>query len=220
MEKAKFTSTISLDEGKELDLIKYLEHLRDTRRMGDFVSSCVRACWDNQELYKQTLASDSTYGTQLRKGYFDSIENKILDMRNKVDKIYDIAFSVYTLALMGKRLGIEERAENSLKAQFILQKQINDIARALSINTLMFESDRLQDTKHKAEQILEYIINSYDSLLAELKISYTLPLKEETQVEVKEHIEEKEQTSVEDNIDLTFNNNAEWEALSNFLGND
>lgn len=216
MEKAKFTGTISLDEGKELDLIKYLEHLRDTRRMGDFVSSCVRACWDNQELYKQTLASDSTYGTQLRKGYFDNIENKILDMRNKVDKIYELAFNVYTLALMGKRLGIEERAENSLKAQFILQKQINDIARALSINTLMFESDRLQDTKHKAEQILEYIINSYDGLLGELQtVSYAVPKEDETKED-----KTKEDETKEDEINLTFNNNAEWEALSNFLGND
>ena len=220
MEKVKFNSIVSLDRGQELDLIEYLEHLRDTRRMGDYISSCVKACWDNPELFKQTIALDNTYTTQLRKGYFDNIQNRLLEMRNKVDKIYELAFNVYTLALMGKRLGIEERAENSLKAQFILQKQINDIARALSINTLMFESDRLQDTKHKAEQILEYIINSYDSLLAELKISYTLPIKEETQVEVKEHIEEKEQTSVEDNIDLTFNNNAEWDALSNFLGND
>lgn len=224
MDKAKLNSIVSLDTKKEKDLISFLEKCRDSRRLGDFVTICVRACWDNPKILEKSgynINSNSLTAERIK--YFKDIEDKLNNLVIKVNEIYDIAFKVYMLSLMGKKLGIEEQSLNTLKAQFILQKQLNEFRSILGIENLVYESDKIADIQSKADDILEYIINSYDGIVTELKEVKTIPI-ETIKIEnntikkdnTTENIEITEQK--DDDIQLGFDNNVDWDALSNFLG--
>ncbi len=78
---------------------------------------------------------------------------------------------VYTLAQFGKRLGLEGKAKNLLMSEFILEKQVNDLCDTLGVDNLnhVFNSNKFEVAKERAEQSLEYIVESYDNIVQELR---------------------------------------------------
>lgn len=214
MEKTKLNSILSLDVQKEKDLINFLERCRDSRRLGDFVTICVRACWENPKLLEECGYTINSRGlTEERIKYFSNLENELNKLASKIDKIYDMALKVYMLSLMGKKLGIEEQSLNTLKAQFILQKQLNEFKGILGIENTIYESDRVLDVQAKADDMLEFIINSYDGIISELREVRTIAVEK---VETQEKDTKEEE--IKDDMQLGFDENADIGALIDFLG--
>lgn len=75
------------------------------------------------------------------------------------------------LGQMGKHLGLEEKADNELMAQFVIEKQLKELQDALgiSLTSSVFASNRKQDIEKIADDALEYIIESYSGIVNELK---------------------------------------------------
>lgn len=178
-------SFLNFDTEQEKDIIAFVERLNSTHSTGKFISNLFRIAWDCPEILK--MSDNPVAGALLRKideegmsndraNFFKNVDSNIAAMRSKVDAIYDMSYKMYMLALMGKHLKLEEIADNSLTAGFILEKQLRDIQNKIcsDANFSAFKSDmKLNDVHKRAEDDLEYIIEAYTPLLEELRTMLT-----------------------------------------------
>lgn len=251
-------SMLSFDEEQEKDIIKAIEALNASHKTGQFVSNLIRIALDNPEILdikdgkyekgaiiKQMERVGMSYN---RYTFITQVTKEVEAMTKKVDSIYEMVNKLYILAQMGKHLGLEEKTENLLSAEFILERQVKELQDTLgiSLTSSMFASNKKEDTKKKAEDALEYIIETYDNILNELKNSIKvevpvqqvpvqvqqmpaqqIPVQQITQetyqVDTTQNIKEENTNKVEEVKDndhevIDFGD-ADTAALLNFFGN-
>lgn len=242
--KVKLSCTIPLNSQKEADIIRYMNELKAKHKLGDMVANCVRFCWEHkEELEKLGFKAEKTGVLDLREEYFKSIGVSLNEMRRKVDKIYEMAFKTYLLAQFNKRIGLEEKSKNSLSAEFILERQIDEIAKTLGVDSInsVWLSNKQENTEEKAKEVLEYILEVYDGIVSELKDSVLVERenfkvknkdtykKEEERIKDKKVLEyspsntvnstETEDNNKEDIVEpIDFDANADFDLLNQFIG--
>ncbi len=238
----RVSSNLPFDEEQEQDIIKYLEKLQDSHSIGQFLATVVRAAYDCPEILtmKEDGISTGPLAKQIqdlgmapsRYQFFKSATKEVTDMKEKVDKIYDMVLKTYELALMGKHLGLEDKSKNEMLANFILQKQLKDLQDTLGVQltSSVFASNKTQDMQKFAEEALEYIINSYDSVVNELRnIVASQPVVIQQPVQVNTNIEnnktvDNNTSNINDNTNsdeiVDFGGNFDKTALNNFFGNE
>lgn len=170
--------TLKFDAEKEADIVEKVKALSNSHKLGDLVANLLRIAFESPELLEDRAKLISSVNriqqlgmSQNRHEYYLSINKEMESLRKKIDEIYSMSYKVYTLALMNKLLNIEKQAENSLMATFILERQVENITRTLGIDSIghIFESNKLESTKNKAEDVLEYIVNTYSGIVAEIR---------------------------------------------------
>lgn len=175
-------SVLTFDEDKEKDLINIVNNLKDRKKLGIFITNLIRIALESPEVYgtrnevNQVLAKIDELGiTPCRYTYFSQLSKEVNDIKKKVDSIYNMAYKTYMLAQMGKHLGLEDKSTNLMLASFILERQVTELCKNIGVDNLnhTFASNKLADTKIKADEVMEFIIESYDSLVDELKKSLT-----------------------------------------------
>lgn len=164
---------ITLDSAEEGDLIAIAEKLNNTRKMSGFMGQLFRIACDHpevlsrgsEETYKQIKALvDGAGVSEERQKYFNEIEAKVHEMKDKIDKIYDLAMKTYMLSQVNKMNGLEGKSQNVIMAQFALQKQMKDIEAILGCSVGTYESGKMTDVKAKSDEILEFIVETYDGI--------------------------------------------------------
>lgn len=177
--------SLSFDPDKEKDLIDAVEKLSSSHKLGILMTHLLRLAFESPEVYgngqevKDLIAKMSDLGmSPTRYTYFTQISKDIEAMKRKVDTIYDLSYKTYMLAQMGKFLGLEGKSDNNLLASFVLERQLTDLCTTLGVSNLnhSFNSNKLEDVHKKADTIMEFIIESYDSILNELKDSLNLQI--------------------------------------------
>lgn len=176
-------SVLTFDSDREKDLIKVVTSLKDRKKLGILTAHLIRIALESPETYgtrnevNQVLSKLDELGvTPTRYNYFNQISKEVAEMKAKIDAVYDMAYKMYMLALAGKRLGLEEKSDNMLMASFLLERQVSDLCSAIGVDNLnhIFSSNKLDDTHQRANESLEYIIESYDNVIKELKNSVTV----------------------------------------------
>ena len=177
----RFGSQLTFDEDKEKDIIDTIDTLNSSHKMGQFMSNLIRLAFDNPEilrvgadgLEKQAMLQqvESNGMSVSRQRFMSGVTSEISDMKKKVDEVYNMAFKLYTLALMNKHLEIEKKSDNSLRATFVLERQLRQLQSSLGVNIsdAVYESDKINDVHARAEDCLEYIIEAYDGIIDEMK---------------------------------------------------
>lgn len=177
----RFGSQLTFDEDKEKDIIDTIDTLNSSHKMGQFMSNLIRLAFDNPEilrvgadgLEKQAMLQqvESSGMSVNRQRFMSGVTSEISDMKKKVDEVYNMVFKLYTLALMSKHLGIENKSDNSLRATFVLERQLRQLQDSLGVNIgdAVYESDKVNDVHARAEDCLEYIIEAYDGIIDEMK---------------------------------------------------
>lgn len=240
---------LSFDEQQEADIIKALEVLNSSHKTGRFISNLIRLAFDDPEIYesdRKDAVAKAMQDCELsynRKIFMNGLEAKLNEMKKKVDKMYDMVLKTYILAQMGKYLGLEQKADNELMAQFVLEKQFKELQDLLgmSMTSSVLASNKKQDVEKIANDALEYIIDSYSGIVNELKgiVNKQVEISQATQAndnktenivqntnENVENIEnnkednkenDKENDKEDEYIDF---GNADYGALSNFFGDN
>lgn len=177
----RFGSQLTFDEDKEKDIIDTIDTLNSSHKMGQFMSNLIRLAFDNPEilrvgvdgLEKQAMLQqvESSGMSVSRQRFMSGVTSEISDMKKKVDDVYNMVFKLYTLALMNKHLEIENKSDNSLRATFVLERQLRQLQDSLGVNIgdAVYESDKVTDVHARAEDCLEYIIEAYDGIIDEMK---------------------------------------------------
>lgn len=174
-------SQLSFDEQQEADIIKAIETMNASHKSGQFISNLIRIAFDCPEImdnnngkYKKGAILKAMENSGLsynRQAFMYQITKEVDAMKKKVDEMYSIILKTYMLGQMGKHLGLEEKADNELMAQFVIEKQLKELQDALgiSLTSSVFASNRKQDIEKIADDALEYIIESYSGIVNELK---------------------------------------------------
>lgn len=195
----RFGSQLTFDEDKEKDIIDTIDTLNSSHKMGQFMSNLIRLAFDNPEilrvgadgLEKQAMLQqvESSGMSVNRQRFMSGVTSEISDMKKKVDDVYNMVFKLYTLALMNKHLEIENKSDNSLRATFVLERQLRQLQDSLGVNIgdAVYESDKVNDVHVKAEDCLEYIIEAYDGIIDEMK--QAIAVGQQPQVIVQQAVE-------------------------------
>lgn len=171
-------STISFNEETEADIISKIEYLTSRHMLGDFISNVLRVAFESPDKLEsktsmsKAISEISASGmTKDRVQFFSSVSKEIEEMKAKVDKMYDMNLKLLCLAECGKHMGIEDKTKNSLRAQFVLERQLEDLTSALGLThaTHVFNSNKVIETEEKAKDIFKFILETYDGVLTELK---------------------------------------------------
>lgn len=172
---------LSFDEQQEADIIKAIEKLNATHKAGQFMSNIVRLAFDCPDIMDKSSgqyekgavikALDSAGIFYSRKNFFDSLTKEVNLMKQKVDKMYEMVLKTYILGQMGKKLGLEEKADNLLMAQFVVEKQLKEIQDLLGITlgSSVLASNKKQEVEKIGDNALEYIIESYSGIMNEIQ---------------------------------------------------
>lgn len=178
VKNVKLGATLAFDDVREKDIIEKVDYLLSRHKLGEFISHLIRIALESPEQFNSKNELNMLMGELMEKGiskdraeYFRQMNAEVQSMKKKVDSIYEMAYKNYTMALLGKTLGIGEKSENSLRAQFVLQRQLTQLSETLGTSIKEpFESNKIQDVKGKADEILEYILESYDGIVQELRV--------------------------------------------------
>lgn len=175
-EKIKINSYLVLNAERERDLIQQVNELIAQRKLGTFITNLLKFALENPKLVDDYGISKEKVNTaQYRKVFFSGIESKLDSINDTLRKIERLTEKNYILALSGKRLGLDEKSETSLRALFLVEKQVEELRNALNIVdksklSNKYTEDKLNGIREHAEEILEYIIESYGDLVSEIKV--------------------------------------------------
>lgn len=194
-------STLVFDSEQEKDIFDRVEYLSNRHKLGEFISNLIRVAFDSpralesRERLIEALTGIEKYGvTENRFNDISVIKQEIDLARAKIDMIYDMCLKLFTLARMGKRIGLEDRTKNILRAQFLVENELNKLTSKVGIGHLMneFESTRVSSIEEKVNDIVEYIIESYDGIVNEIKEDTNMSSLSNTSEDVSESIEKEE----------------------------
>lgn len=232
-------STLNFDGEKERDIVEFIEQLNSSHKTGQFLSCLIRLAFDNPEIVKRGVKTEQSEllsqidrlgMSETRKKFMTAVNSEITEMKKKVDSIYDMATKMYMLALAGNRLGIEKKSDNTLLANFVLERQLQEINDRLGTNSVntVFASNKLDKEHEKASEYMEFIINSYKSLFDELRNMCRVEIVQSSEVvknnEEVESVQEAkevktetiEETKTEDTVvEETKNETADTESNNN-----
>lgn len=174
-------SQLSFDEQQEADIIKAIESMNASHKSGQFISNLIRIAFDCPEIMDNNngkyekgailKAMENSGLSYNRQSFIYQVTKEVDNMKKKVDEMYNIILKTYILGQMGKQIGLEEKTENELMAQFIIEKQLKELQDNLgiSLTSSVFASNKKQDVKKIADEALEYIIESYSGIVNEIK---------------------------------------------------
>lgn len=170
--KIKLGATLSYNTEKEKDIIEVVDALRSQHKLGDFISNILRVAIEQPELIEKSGVSLSGYGvTPDREKFFNDVKKQLLEMMRKINEIYDMSIKMYSLTQFNKQIGLEQKSLNLVSAQFILQKQVNEICHSLGISSLgeTYASNKMYDVARQTDEVLEYLITTYDGIVGEIR---------------------------------------------------
>lgn len=179
MIEIKLGSTVKLDEEKEKDLIDLVNRATTQHKLGEIIGHLLRIYNENpeelngnKESLTKLIIEMSDFGlTPNRYKFFNQVTKDVADIKRTVDKIYEMSLKTYTLAQFGKRAGLEGKSNNMLLASFLLERQLTDLCDTLGVNNLnhTFSSNKLEIAQKNADETLEFILESYDNIVEELR---------------------------------------------------
>lgn len=242
MENIRVSSVLSFDSAQEKDIISLVNALSSNHKLGQYLCALIRLSVDNPEMFFKSngkneinksfkeMCNGSIYID--RKDFFKDCNDRVDEMKTKVDRMYEMILEMYTLSLMGKHLGLEDKSKNALTANFIIEKQLAELQNIIgtSISSSMFASNKEQNTEKLAADILEFIINSYSDIVSEIKTvtqqtqyvqQNVQPVQQQNSVSQQSNSNNNDIIEVENEDDgdtIVDFGNADISALSTFFG--
>lgn len=169
---------LRFDPDREGHIVDKLNELSDSHRLSQYLIILIRLAFETPEKIGETdhlIESMVKLGmSPCAKEFYDGCRKEISDMHKKIDAIYDMCLKMYTLSEFGKCIGLEGKAKNMARAEFMCERQLSQLCDKLGIREKgIFESAKLTSIEGKSAEILEYIINHYDGAVSEIKVEYT-----------------------------------------------
>lgn len=196
MTSIRLNSTIQFDENTEKDIIDLISSLNSCHKTGQFLGTLIRLAVDNPEVFKRDSATGryntgelyNYLGTNAmsknRADFFNALYKEVLELKTKVDAIYKMSLEERTLAQFGKHIGLEDKSRNTMRAGFLLEKQLADIQNVLGDKSYsedsIYMSNKLTTSDKVVSDIVAFIINTYGDIVDEIKSSLTVPVQVQT----------------------------------------
>ena len=155
------------------DKIKEFNSSRDITK---FIEHFIRLAFDSPDSFKReedfekAMSFLDKHG--VTKGYADyiaGVRKELSEMRKMVEEVHSMCLDMYTLSKVSKTIGLEDKSKNTAKANFLVEKQLNDLTRKLGLDSYMITSQSDTELEDNAERALEYIVTRYSNIIDEIK---------------------------------------------------
>ena len=155
--KININTVINLSDSDE-STVRLLQYLQEKKKLGDFIAYCIKN--NKREIDVKSVVS--------------GLEKDVESLSKSASEIWKMAVEVKSLVALGKRIGLEKTAENLILSEFIISKKLRDIKdslKDLGIDSLDSDDGKeyLRDTMSLADDVVEYILQSYDGIISEVK---------------------------------------------------
>ena len=165
LEKIRVTCDLALDDARDADIIETIRELARSRKLGGLMSGIMKYAFDDKERAEKlirVLTDGKRTFSPNRDEFFEYIRSQVREMAEKVNEMYKMNVQLLSAFSFGKKLGLEKKAENMTLANFMLEKQLTDLSKALGVEmTDAYDSNKVKDAREYADDIVEYIINTY-----------------------------------------------------------
>ena len=174
-------STLRFDPVRESYIIEAIDRLKSQGKLTDYLNDLFRLAFETPELINTNTAlldMMASYGVSpCAKEFFEEKAKEITEMHHKIDEIYQMCLEMYTLTKFGKSIGLDKKSQNMARAEFMLERQVNEICHKLGIvDKNVFKSAKIPNIEQQSENILDYIITHYDGIVKEISADVT-PVK-------------------------------------------
>lgn len=205
--KLKLNTIISLDGDADRKLIRHIEDLKASHRLGAWITTCLKACWENPEVFEEKKAVSHAPHA----GLIPLKRDGSVAPGNESDGLWDMALKVCLLEKISEVLGMDAGSENLLM-ELITQQ-------------------RRHQKKSSTDDIKRNYKESYDGVIRQVKRDAgSVDVNPVTAAERRHESTEKfpksesllKPSSVSDDKDISNYSNkadeANWEALASFIG--
>lgn len=178
--------TLKFDPVSEKYIVDKIDELSKSNSLSTFLINLIRIAFDNPDKLKRekdlkTLMDFMEKGgmTPLAEAHYNESKRQTLEMKHKIDEIYDMCLKMYTLSQFGKIVGLEDKTKNTARAEFVLERHLNQLRDILGVRSYsLFESAKTLSIEAKSTEILDYIITHYENIIDEIKadVSITVPV--------------------------------------------
>ena len=170
--------TLDFDPNREKYIVDKINELSGSGQLSKYLQTLIRLAFETPEAVGRTdkLVNEviALGGTPCAREFFSNGNKEIAEMHRKIDEIYNMCLQMYTLCQFGKVTGLEKKVENTAKAEFMLERQVDRLCDTLGIRDMrLFESCKIASVESKSADVLEFIINHYDGIVNEIKAEHT-----------------------------------------------
>lgn len=174
----RINSLLTFDTEKEADVIEFIQDLTSQHKLGRMIAYLLRlACetpevLENREKLIPILQQMQDLNvTPKRNKMYQEYAKLLLEMKQKINDIYNMTEKLYTLALANKALGLEDRSKELLAAQFVLKHQTDVIEKKIGADALnfMYDSATMQNALDRANEVMQTLIETHGEVFNELK---------------------------------------------------
>jgi hypothetical protein len=202
MKRLTINTSLNFDDSDDYIVDKLLS-LKDQHKVGDFLVYCVKNYSKEQEYSNKNQVA----------------EQLIVELQNKINAIWDMALKTYGLLEIGKRVGLEKSPKNLMLSSYLLNRELNKIQELLNIDITSIPDKSITQ---QADDIIEYIIHSYDGLLGEIKTLQTDIINIQSSQSASEQVTEKPKEPVDveqgQEVPKKFGENEDLSDLMDFCG--
>lgn len=109
-----------------------------------------------------------------RQKFFNHVNKQVEEMQKKIDNIQSMTQQLLTLVQFNRAIGLEEKTETLVLASFLLQQQLYELEDTLGVDGINLGvrekyTPQLEKEKQKAEETLQFIINTYGDIFSALQ---------------------------------------------------
>lgn len=204
MQKITLNTILNFDD-YDTQIVDNINKLKDQHKIGDFIAYCIKNYHRERNYAEQEQRIKQT-------------QNAVIKLSRQISDIWDMAFKSYCLIAVGKRIGLENSAQNMMLSSFLLNKELNKIQEILDMPITELSN---QEVAKMADEVVEYIIHSYDRILGEIvslqsSLIGKMPLEQNTNIETLEEEEQTEEPTEEPPKE--FGEGEDMDALLGFCG--
>lgn len=165
---------LRLDSVKDKALIDEIEDLVAHRKLGDYITGLLRFAAEHRDDLE-----DLGFNGELRskqdsyKKIVTTLNDEMIELKTKVDAIYDMAFNLKTAFEVGRVTALETQVDNILAADIVIQNQSNKLRRMfgeeipLAFKGMAGEM-RKADIDKAAKAAADIAVEHYGEVLADL----------------------------------------------------
>lgn len=180
---------LRFSDSEEKDLNYIISELAESHRLSSFITNLIKIVYDSPELLNVAMTTKLGTITKARRAMLDEYDAKYKELSDRVDSLKAMCEDMYVLARIGKKIGLEERTENIMTASFMVDRQLNKLDKlGYNIRNVKNTEGDIEKFKDRCDDIMEYIIKSYDGILKEL----ATPVMDTKQIISGKTIESKE----------------------------
>jgi len=163
-----------LDDEKEKDIIKEINSLVEHRKFGNYITNLLRFAADHREdLEDLGFDGESRGKTDTRKQMYREFNDQIVELKNKVDAVFDMALAMKAAMEVGKVTALESQVDNVVAAQVVLRTQLSKLRRSIGLEfEYVFDGDngivKKESIDKAAKDAADLALQHYGEQLYEL----------------------------------------------------